>query len=86
MSLIDTALDRREVFHGGWDLNAVARLREAIEFDIFDVLEAALKRAPTNNHYNMLLKLFPSPQQPWVVTTNYDLIADAAMMNASKGY
>jgi len=84
MSLIDTALDRREVFHGQWNLEAIAQLREAIEFGIFDVLEEALKKAPTNNHYDMLCKLFPGPKQPCVVTTNYDLIADSAMMYVSK--
>lgn len=84
MSLIDTALDRREVFHGRWDLDAIAQLREAIEFGIFEVLEDALQRAPTNNHYNLLAKLFPNLEQPCVVTTNYDLIADSAMMNVSK--
>jgi hypothetical protein len=61
MSLIDTALDRREVFCGRWDLDAVAQLREAIEFGIFEVLEEALQRAPTNNHYNMLFKFFCLP-------------------------
>lgn len=84
MSLIDTALDRREVFHGRWDLNTIAQIREAIESGIFDVLEDALKKAPTNNHYNMLVKLFPGPEEPCVVTTNYDLIADSAMMNVGN--
>lgn len=84
MSLIDTALDRREPFHGRWDLDTVAQLRQAIEFGIFDVLEDALMKAPTNNHYTMLYKLFPGSEQPCVVTTNYDLIADSAMMYVSK--
>jgi len=84
MSLIDTALDRREAFYGRWDLDAISQLREAIEFGIFDVLEDALKKAPTSNHYEMFSKLFPSPEQPCVVTTNYDLIADSAMMNVGR--
>jgi hypothetical protein len=86
LSLIDTALDRREIFHGRWDLNAITQLRQAIEFGIFDVLEDALRKAPTNNHYTLLLKLFPNlDSQPCVVTTNYDLIADSAMMNVGNG-
>jgi hypothetical protein len=85
MSLLDSALSRREPFGGKWDLDAIAQLREAIEFGIFDVLEAALQKAPTNNHYLMLKKLFPSPEeQPCVITTNYDLICDSAMMHLSQ--
>jgi hypothetical protein len=30
MSLLDMALDRRELFDAGWDVNVVAELREAI--------------------------------------------------------
>ncbi|MBB5341459.1 SIR2 family protein [Tunturiibacter gelidoferens] len=86
MSLIDTALDRREAFHDRWDSNAMAQLREAIEFGIFDVLEDSLRKAPTSNHYTLFRKLFPGQDcQPCVITTNYDLIADSAMMNVSKG-
>ncbi len=85
LSLLDTALDRRETFHAPWDLDAIAKLREAIEFGIYDLLEEALKKAPTNNHYSMLYKLYPTLQdQPCVISTNYDLIADSAMMYVSK--
>jgi hypothetical protein len=86
LSLLDTAMDRREVFHGTWNLDSIAKLREAIEFGIFDVLEDALRKAPSNNHYALLQKLFPPPAaEPCVITTNYDLIADSAMMNVGKG-
>jgi hypothetical protein len=87
MSLIDSALDRREAFHDQWDLNALAGLREAIEFGIFDVLELALGAAGTGPHYSLLLKLFPNqPEQPSIITTNYDLIADAALMFTSERF
>lgn len=84
LSLIDTALDRREPLHGRWDLNVLAQLREAIEFGIFDALEEKLEKAPTNNHYAMFQKFFPSPGQPCVISTNYDLVADSAMMFLSQ--
>jgi NAD-dependent SIR2 family protein deacetylase len=85
MSLLDSSLSRREPFGGRWDMDAIAQLREVIEFGIFDVLEEALQNSPTNNHYLMLQKLFPDPnEQPCVITTNYDLIADSAMMHVSQ--
>ena len=44
MSLIDTALDRRQTFHPAWDFERMSSLREAIEFGIFDHLEERLRR------------------------------------------
>jgi hypothetical protein len=80
MSLVDTALDRREPLYGRWDLNTLATLRQAIEFGIFDALEDKLDKTPTTNHYTMFRALFPGPEEPCVISTNYDLIADSAMM------
>ena len=84
MSLLDLALDRRELFGVGWDVNVMAELREAIELGIFDVLEEALMKSPTNNHFTLLTKLFPAPATPHVITTNYDLIVDTALMHVSQ--
>src|SRR5262249_41142755 len=61
MSLLDMALDRRELFHAEWDVSLLADLREAIELGIFDVLEEALRKFPTNNHFSLLTKLFVAP-------------------------
>jgi len=84
MSLLDMALDRRELFDAGWDVSVVAELREAIELGIFDVLEEALMKFPTNNHFTLLGKLFTPPAMPQVITTNYDLIIDTALMHMSQ--
>ena len=43
MSLIDTAIGRRQAFHPAWDLDAVTRVRRAIELAIFDLLEYRLE-------------------------------------------
>lgn len=80
MSLIDTAIDRRQAFHGKWDLNAMTRLRHAIEVAIFDLLEYRLEKAPTNNHFGLLEHTFPRPSEPRVISMNYDVIVDASMM------
>jgi hypothetical protein len=86
MSLIDTALDRRQSFHPCCDLDRMSRLREAIEFGIFDHLENRLMTAPTNNHWDLIGRLSAVGDEPRVISTNYDLIADTAMMYISENY
>ncbi len=83
MSLLDTALDRRQAFHPDWPQQRVSDLRQAIEIGMFDLLEATLRRVPTNNHYSLLDKIYPQPAEPCVISTNYDLIIDTAMMYVS---
>ena len=82
MSLLDTAINRREDF-GSWDVTALTQLRAGLELGIFDVLEDALRKFPTNNHYTLLDKLFPVGTIPQVITTNYDLVVDSALMYLS---
>jgi hypothetical protein len=83
MSLLDTALGRREDL-GQWDLNTLAVLRAGLQLGVFDVLEDALRKFPTNNHYALLDKLFPPGATPQVITTNYDLVLDSALMYLSQ--
>jgi hypothetical protein len=52
MSLLDTALDRRQAFHPEWDPQRVSELRQAIELRMFDLLEEKLHRAPTNQRFS----------------------------------
>ena len=85
MSLVDTAISRNQDFvHPQWPADSVAQIRHLIEGGIFDLLEQRLQHGPTNNHWNLLAALFPTPQQPSVITLNYDLIIDAAMMFYSQ--
>lgn len=80
MSLIDMAIDRRETLHPQWDLDRVGRLRHTVEAAIFDLLEWRLEKVPTNNHWGLFQKLYPAPMEPTVLSLNYDLIADVAIM------
>jgi hypothetical protein len=84
MSLLDTALDRRQAFHPEWDPKRVSELRQDIELLLFDLLEEKLFKAPTNNHWQLLHAVYPPPAEPCVISTNYDLIADTAMMAVSQ--
>lgn len=83
MSLIDMAVDRRELF-SRWRIEELVELREAIEIATFDVLEDTLRKFPTNNHYTLFDRLFAIPDRPTVITTNYDLVADTSMMYLSR--
>lgn len=80
MSLIDTALDRRQALHRQWQPPRISDLREAVEFAIFDQLEERLRKAPTNNHWELFNRLYTGADEPRVISTNYDVIADTAMM------
>lgn len=84
MSLLDTALDRRQAFHPNWDADSILEIREAIELGIFDVLEERLVKEQTNNHWELLNRIYPLPWEPCVISTNYDLIIDTAMMFLSE--
>lgn len=84
MSLLDTALERRQDFHPDWNSNSILEIREAIELGIFEVLEEKLYKAQTNNHWDLINRIYPAPSQPCVVSTNYDLIMDTAMMFLSE--
>ncbi|HYK89189.1 MAG TPA: hypothetical protein VE398_10490 [Acidobacteriota bacterium] len=85
MSLIDTALGRRQSFGSDWDVAAVSQLREEVEFGIFDLLEERLEKSPTNNHWDLLNRLYPpGGEEPCVISTNYDLIVDTALMFLSE--
>lgn len=83
MSILDTAISRREGL-GTRGVTALAQVRAGLELGIFDVLEASLRKFPTNNHHAMLGRIFPPGTTPQVITTNYDLVADAALMYLSQ--
>jgi hypothetical protein len=84
MSLIDTALDREEQFHPDWNTTRISELRQAVEIGMFELIEEALRKAPTQYHFQLLDKLFPSPAEPCIITTNYDVVIDTAMMYFSE--
>lgn len=81
MSLIDTAIDRRQSLNANWDVAMLTQLREQVEFALFDLLEVELNRVLTTNHYALLNKLCAETGEvPCVISTNYDLIIDTALM------
>lgn len=59
-------------------------MRRAVELGIFQVLEDALQKAPTNNHYDLLSQLYAPPTELRVISLNHDLTIDTAMMYYSR--
>jgi len=84
MSLLDTALERRQSFHKDWDVNRISEIRQAVELGIFELLERRLQSAQTTNHFTLLQKLYPPTDEPSVISLNYDLIIDTALMFYSE--
>lgn len=55
-----------------------------MDLGIFDHLEERLNQAPTTNHLTLLQKIFPRPAEPQIISTNYDLLIDTALMFHSQ--
>ena len=56
LSLVDTALNRKQPLGSFRDPDRVLILRSAIEYAIFAVIEQALRPDPDKNYYALLLK------------------------------
>jgi hypothetical protein len=87
LSLIDTAIDRNEGLSGPnttevYDKSRLLGVRRSLEYLIFAVLQHSLSTAPIDNSYDKLLRLIyeSTKQPPVVVSLNYDLLVDHAMM------
>ena len=80
LSLIDTALDRDEAFSARWPVGELRKVREALEYVIFALLEFRLRNVQP--HYQkFFLNLYDviPPKDVTVLSLNYDIIADNAM-------
>ncbi len=73
---------------GRWEGDCLIKARRAIEYAIFAVIEAALRRIPSNRqfHYMLLEPLYERRVEPSVVSLNYDVIVDNAMFSLSELY
>jgi hypothetical protein len=71
-----------------WQGNDLVKAKRAIEYSIFAVIEAALRRIPRNAqlHKSLLKPLYLNNIEPTVVSLNYDVIVDNAMFELSESY
>jgi hypothetical protein len=80
LSLIDTAVDRGQPL-GDRSIDDLRRLRGALEYVIFAVLQEHLDSVPEDNPYVAFLTRVTRSANaaPRVITLNYDLIADSVL-------
>jgi len=73
---------------GRWRGDSLVEAKRAIEYSIFAVIEAALKKIQKNNQLHTLLlePLYQNNIQPTVISLNYDVIVDNAMFGLSERY
>ncbi len=73
---------------GVWAGDRLVRAKRAIEYSVFAVIEAALRRIRHNRqlHRNLLKPLYQQHIEPTVISLNYDVIVDNAMFSLSDKY
>ena len=76
MSLIDAAVDRGQPLGANYDANRLRDVRAAIDYTIFALLEYKLRKGIPAFHREAIDWLFPEPQEPRLISLNYDIIAD----------
>lgn len=73
---------------GTWEGEHLVKAKRAIEYSVFAVIEAALRRIRQNRqlHLNLLKPLYQQQIEPTVISLNYDVIIDNAMFSLSDEY
>jgi hypothetical protein len=82
LSLLDTAIDRKQPFGPGWPPEKVAKVREAVEAAVFAVLDFRSPQQETGSYSGLLQLAYPgSRPEATVISLNYDMILDVAMFD-----
>lgn len=82
MSLIDTTLDKRQPFDAKWPIEDLRSLRRAMEYLIFVTIahQLAMTTRSGDSHLDMLECLYDRDHEPRIVSLNYDILIDNAMI------
>jgi len=84
IGLIDIAVDRKHSIGSRWGGNDLARVREALDYVIFAIIEHGLSSI-TNHYQSFLSKIHESTgKPPTVISLNYDIIADNSLAACSE--
>jgi hypothetical protein len=84
LSLLDTAIDRKQAFGLHWPPEEVAKVREAVEAAIFAVLDFRSPQSEMTSYLGLLQLMYSLPEpQATVISLNYDIILDMAMFELS---
>jgi hypothetical protein len=85
LSLLDTAIDRKQPFGPNWPAERVGQVRQAVEAAIFAVLDFRSPQAETSSYAGLLELAYPGDQpEATVISLNYDMILDVAMFELSQ--
>ena len=85
LSLLDTAIDRKEPFGRDWANEKVAQVRQAVEAAIFAVLDFRSPQAETSTYQGLLEIAYPGlVPEATVISLNYDMILDVAMFEVCQ--
>ena len=84
ISLIDTAIDRKQGLGPRWPEAKLVRVRRALDYVVYALLTYELKRVA--NHYRdfliRLVDIYGTP--PVLLSLNYDIIADNSLIKVAK--
>jgi hypothetical protein len=87
IGLIDIAIYRKHSLGPDWDADKLVRVRQALDYAIFAVIENDLLSLAANYYNKLIERLFSLTQTPpTIVSLNYDIIADNTLMALSEQY
>ncbi len=82
ISLIDTAIDRKDNWGPQWPADRVEEVRDALQYVMFALLEHDLRNIAANPTGDLFRELFHgSNAPPTVISLNYDIIADNSLIS-----
>lgn len=85
LSLVDTAIDRKHAFGADWNPDRLVRVREALDYVIFALLEHHLRTTVENLYYRLFQLLYADPGgRVTTLSLNYDIIADNALIRLGE--
>ena len=79
LSLVDTAIDRKQPMGSSWTVDLLGQVRRALQYIVFALLEYKLRRL-SHNYYSSLLEAVDPGRSapPTIISLNYDIIIDNA--------
>jgi len=84
LSLVDTAIDRNQPMGSDWPVERLRQVRRALQYMVFALLEYKLRRLTHNYYADLLDTVDPTRSTtPTVISLNYDIIVDNAMVKHS---
>jgi hypothetical protein len=89
LSLLDTAIDREHGFGGKWTIESLRAVRKEAEYAVFKSIADALRRSRSSGvdlHGELFHWIWHKTEaQPVVISLNYDLLADQALIAMEGG-